>query len=342
MSEDACAAQATSIGRRMERGCGMTNCERIRNAVRPYSGQTLSSGKVVSLVLSMYASTNPTSIIPSDHSGPNPRSGRNYCSCSCSTTQVFTRSGGGYVVRGASDGINISAAPRSSREQAAASNSRHPAQFVAGADREVLVEALRRMKPSIRESSDRAWRRDAALRVIDCVLSFNRSYDSFVVPRLDRFERARAGVRTLGQLQGLMGIYPSAPAFVSRCLDYNDDARAVTLTKVVDWLVGVAGGGDYNAQMSNLKRWASGAKPEDHFKLGISGFGLGGFQYLRMLFGANTTKPDIHIQRYVASCVGHRVSDVQSLALLEAAAIDADVCLRDLDTTIWETSARRA
>jgi len=79
----------------------MTNCEKIRGAVRPHSGKILSSGEIVGLVLSMYPGTNPTSIIPSDHSGPNPRSGRSYCSCSGTQRQVFSRSGGGYLVRGA-------------------------------------------------------------------------------------------------------------------------------------------------------------------------------------------------------------------------------------------------
>jgi hypothetical protein len=59
-----------------------------------------------------------------------------------------------------------------------------------------------------------------------------------------------------------------------------------------------------------------------------------------MLFGANTTKPDIHIQRFVASHVGHRVSDIQVLKLPEDAATKAEVSLRDLDATVWETSAR--
>jgi len=204
------------------------------------------------------------------------------------------------------------------------------------------VKALQRLKPSIRQSSDRAWQRAAALRVIDCVLSLNRTYDSFVVPRLDRFERRQPTIRTIPELQGLIAAFASAPEFVSRCLDYNDSARAVTLAKVVDWLAGIANGGDCDAQMSNLTRWATSAKPEDHLKLGIAGFGVGGFQYLRMLFGANTTKPDVHIQRYVSSSVGHRVSDLQALALLEAAATEAGVRLRDLDTTIWEASARGA
>lgn len=41
-----------------------------------------------------------------------------------------------------------------------------------------------------------------------------------------------------------------------------------------------------------------------------------------------------------AGGVGHPVSDVDALQLLERAATEAGVVLRDLDTTIWEESAR--
>jgi hypothetical protein len=59
-----------------------------------------------------------------------------------------------------------------------------------------------------------------------------------------------------------------------------------------------------------------------------------------MLFGANTTKPDTHILRYVANRIGRPVFDIAALQLLEHAAAEAGVSLRDLDTTIWEGSAR--
>ena len=72
----------------------------------------------------------------------------------------------------------------------------------------------------------------------------------------------------------------------------------------------------------------------------IRGFGLAGFQYLRMLFGANTTKPDLHIRRYVGHCIGEPVTDMRALQLLEPAAKEAGISLRDFDTTIWERSAR--
>lgn len=317
----------------------MTNCEKIKNAVRPYTNQSLTTNEIVSLVLSMYPGTNPTSIIPSDHSGPNPRSGRSYCSCS-GGSQVFTRSGKAYLVRGLSELVERRIGAASSRAFAVNRVRPQSRKSIESADVAALVDSLLRLKPSIQPSSDRAWRRALAIRVIDCVLSLYRKYDGFVVPRLDQFERRYPQVRSITDLQDLLTIYPSPSAFMAQCLNYRDDARAITLVKVVNWLVEVAGDGSYETQLAHLETWAANAKPHEHFTLSIPGFAIGGFQYLRMLFGANTTKPDIHIQRYVASSVGHRVSDTQALALLEVAAIEARVSLRDLDTTVWERSAR--
>jgi hypothetical protein len=172
------------------------------------------------------------------------------------------------------------------------------------------------------------------------VLSLNRQYDSVVVPRLDRFERAHSEIATVSDLQALIATYSSPTRFVSEALNYHDEARAATLKAVADWFVTVSGNGDYDQQLSNLHGWATEAQPADYVMLGIRGFGLGGFQYLRMLFGANTTKPDVHIRDYVATSVRHSVSDIQALHLLEHAAQKVGIILVDLDTTIWERAAR--
>jgi hypothetical protein len=231
-------------------------------------------------------------------------------------------------------------APSAVGKVASVSRESAPTEREERTDQVRLVTALRELAPSVRKSSDRAWRREAAVRVIDCVLSLNRRYDSFVVPRLDGFERVRPGVRTVRDLHVLIATYPSPHRFVAEVLDYQDQARAATLGAVVDWLVKISGHGNSATQLSNLERWAANARPAQYASLGIRGFALAGFQYLRMLFGANTTKPDIHIRRYVASCVGHAVSDIEALQLLERAAPEAGIVLRDLDTTIWEISAR--
>ena len=298
----------------------------------------LTSAKVQSLVIAACPGTNPTSIIASDHAGPNPRSGRSYCKCSGTDRQIFTRKDGLYLVRETGEcDESAESAPKIAHSRL---------EYSISVDRELsgdfrsVVEALTRIRSIIRPSLDRAWARSAAVRVIDCVLSLNRRYDSFVVPRLDEFESSHPEVRTVGDLKDLIARHRSPSLFVMECLQYHDVSRSETLVNVVDWLLTVAGSGDHNAQLSKLQSWAENSKPDEYTRLGISGFGLGGFQYLRMLFGANTTKPDIHIRRYVATCVGHPVSDIQALRLLELGAREVGVSLRDVDTTLWERSAR--
>jgi hypothetical protein len=208
------------------------------------------------------------------------------------------------------------------------------------ADSDRLRDALLRDFPTAAPSSDRAWSRPSALRVIDCVLSLRRNYDQFLVPRLDRFENRFPNVRTVRQLRELVDTYDSPAAFVKDALDYNDPQRADVLNSVVDFVLKVAAASGEGTDLECLRRWADGAHPADYRSLAIRGFALAGFQYLRMLFGANTTKPDVHICRYVEIAIGRPVKDIEALDLLEQVARTTSIRLRDLDTTIWEHSAR--
>lgn len=207
-------------------------------------------------------------------------------------------------------------------------------------DSDRLRDALRRDFPTVVPSADRAWSRAPALRVIDCVLSLNRNYDRFVVPRLDTFERTFPQVITLCQLRDLIASYDSPDAFVRDALNYRHADRAQTLSEVVDYIVGTVLGNRQIEELEQLQQWAVGARPSDYQTLRIRGFGLAGFQYLRMLFGANTTKPDVHICRYVQAALGRHVSDTAALTLLEEAVRGDSIKLRDIDTAIWEDSAR--
>ncbi len=208
-------------------------------------------------------------------------------------------------------------------------------------DPDRLATALRRDYGAIRPSSDRAWSRAPAIRVIDCVLSLNRRYDRFVVPRLDFFEQRFPSLTSLQQLRQRIDSFDSPELFVRDTLKYRDAPRAKVLSDVVDFLLRVSATRPGNSELERLKSWALAARPAEYRVVRIRGFGLAGFQYLRMLFGANTTKPDVHIRRYVAAAVGHPVSDVEALSLLEEAAGQNGVTLRDVDTTIWEHSARQ-
>jgi hypothetical protein len=208
--------------------------------------------------------------------------------------------------------------------------------MTAEADHEHLIKALCRLAPYVRPSERREWRREPAVRVIDCILSLNRNYCRFVVPRLDCFEQNFPEVRSVRELCTKIATYSSAHKFVETALKYSHEARAVTLANVANWLAAVAGNGTSDEQLEELEFWARTSSYDGYRAFLIPGFGLGGFQYMRMLFGANTTKPDIRICEWTAKAVGHPVSPSLALRLLEQAAPAARVCLRDVDTTIWE------
>lgn len=203
-----------------------------------------------------------------------------------------------------------------------------------------LADALQRDFPDAKPSQDRAWSRSPALRVIDCVLSLNRRYDDFVVPRLDRFEHEQPHVTSIHSLRALVDSYQSPADFSIAALHYNHRERAEILSKVIDFCLGIVTNAPADTEEWRLQQWAQSAEPKGYSVLGIPGFALSGFQYLRMLFGANTAKPDVHIRDYVSAAVNRRVSDLEALYLLEAAARKRSISLRNADTNIWERSAR--
>jgi hypothetical protein len=178
------------------------------------------------------------------------------------------------------------------------------------------------------------------LNVLDCVLSLNRNYDRFCKPRVQRFSDRHPELKTLAGLRQLIKKYPSPLAFSLAELAYRDGPRAQTLLDVIEYLLEVQKQFRGKSEWTRLRKWAKSVRPQDRKSVGIHGFGLSGFQYLRMLFGAQTTKPDLHIRRYVSSIVGHPVSDTVALELLEEGAKRTTLPLRSLDYAIWSQSAR--
>lgn len=175
-----------------------------------------------------------------------------------------------------------------------------------------------------------------ALNMLDCVLSLNRQYDNFCYPRVERFALHRPNVKTLAQLLQLIRRYPSPLAFSLGELDYNDAQRAQTLVGVVRYLLRAQKAFTATSEASRLRQWAASVTPEDLPSVQVRAFALAGFQYLRMLFGVQTTKPDIHIRRYIGNVLGRVVSDVEALMLLEEAAGRLRLPLRSVDYAIWK------
>ncbi|RKU38203.1 hypothetical protein C6495_00375, partial [Candidatus Poribacteria bacterium] len=175
-------------------------------------------------------------------------------------------------------------------------------------------------------SADYGYNEATAVAVIDCVLSLNRKYDAFVVPRLETFMNRHPEIQKVGELAELIDSYPTPLDFSIEELNYRDENRARILREVVQFVCTIVQVvrtmvQEFSAASEEevLKEWALRAKPHECETLGIRGFKVAGFQYLRMLFGADTTKPDVHIIGFIADALNRKVSAYEALALLEAA-----------------------
>ncbi len=210
------------------------------------------------------------------------------------------------------------------------------------ADLDAVVKGIRQLGPDVHGygTVDPAWSRSTAVRIIDCVLSLNRKYDAFVVPRLNAFVEKHPQTTTVKELAELMTRFPTPHAFMHQELNFNYEDRANTLQSVVDFVCKIVEETSHVPEEQTLKQWAINAKPHEYQDVNISGFGIAGFQYLRMLFGADTTKPDVHIIRFVSNLLNRDVSALEALNILEASSTQLGLSVRDVDTYIWEINAR--
>lgn len=183
--------------------------------------------------------------------------------------------------------------------------------------------------------------RPPAVRVVDCVLSLNRKYDTFVVPRLRTFISNHPEIQRVVELAELMASYPTPHAFMQQELDYNHEDRARILHEVVMFLFAIVQQTPTIPEEKALKQWVGQAQSQIH-RLNIKGFGSAGFQYLCILFGVDTTKPDIYIIRFVSDLLNRNVSDLEAHALLEAACKREGLSVRAVDSYIWKRGARPA
>ena len=212
---------------------------------------------------------------------------------------------------------------------------------IAESDIAAVTTQLKQISSDVSTPTGPEWSYPPAVKVIDCVLSLNRKYDTFVVPRLKTFINNHPKTQRVVELAKLMASYRTPHAFVKQELNYNHEDRARTLDSVVKYLCTVIEETKtIEQEKDGLTQWAIKSKPHDYQTLKIKGFGIAGFQYLRMLFGADTTKPDVHIIRFLSDILNRNLSATESLLLLESASERAGLSVRRVDSYIWKRGAR--
>ena len=201
---------------------------------------------------------------------------------------------------------------------------------------EKVAKELKKIQLSLHPNFQFSWN-NPSLNILDCVLSLNRNYYSMVKPRLDRFKDNHPDCFSIEDLIDLFQDYKcNYGEFTVRELDYNHADRGRIIFEVAEYLLKEISKDDSGTQIEKLEKWAINAKPEDAYTTGIKGFGLAGFQYLRILFGAQTAKPDVHVINYLSNIIDRKLSNIGALNLLEKAAPFTGIPIRELDLAIWE------
>ena len=174
---------------------------------------------------------------------------------------------------------------------------------------------------------------NVVLVCIDAVLSINRKYYKFVVPRIAYFQENYSNITTLKELLNL--IKEKGIEGFSECWDYKHDARVEILYSLVNRLIEIRDKYNANSEIECLRLWAKETLPNDYKAFNVKGIGLATYQYIRMMLGASTVKPDVHIKRTISNILNRNVSDIESINLFEQACKELKVDTATIDHNLW-------
>jgi len=185
-------------------------------------------------------------------------------------------------------------------------------------DAKRLAQCLAADFPGAPAPPKRTWLDAPAARVIDCVLSLRKPYARVVTPRVKRFAETHPTVRSCAELVEAIASYPSPHAFVEHELKMRSKTKGAAIAAVANHLIDAQDAlahhktfsdtADHATEAERLRHWAESARPGDYLTLDAPRFGLAGFQYLRILFGAQTFKPDAHVLRYAENAIGRPIA----------------------------------
>jgi hypothetical protein len=169
---------------------------------------------------------------------------------------------------------------------------------------------------------------------LDAVLSINRRYNEFVLPRIKHFQTHYPQIKTLKQLRSL--IQEKGYEGFNRVWQYNHLDRVKMLDDLAKKFISYAEEIHESDDLAAMKNWANKVSPKDYDKFGVHGIGLATFQYLRMLSGVSTVKPDVHIKKAVGYALGRQVSDMEAIWLVEQASKEMGLPATTVDHNLWQ------
>src|SRR5260370_4446901 len=89
------------------------------------------------------------------------------------------------------------------------------------------------------------------------------------------------------------------PQYLMDLWEYRDKERVVRLRSLSVKFMDLKAKLNVRDDLEVLRRWAQNAVPEESKTFGVKGVGIATFQYLRILSGVDTVKPDVHLHQAV-------------------------------------------
>ena len=215
-------------------------------------------------------------------------------------------------------------------------------------DTEQLVACLEKLPP-VNRGRDFVVT-TAAEKLLDCVLSLHRRWEDFVLPRVREFGRQHPRVASLDDLAQCVNGAGGCVQFYKQALDYDYVDSAQMFDRVLNYLLKEIGNHLGATEMDRLAHWARNAKTSgyrsiwvdpDGDRANIPMFGIAGWQYCRMLFGADTSKPDIAVKGFVRECLGRSLPAISVVGIMEEAAPQVPQLratgkpVRETDLRVW-------
>lgn len=211
--------------------------------------------------------------------------------------------------------------------------------------KEYILSVASRLKAVSPDLSDGGYSDTAdppAVKVINSVISQGLSSKYVVYPRLEGFKEKRPDIKSVKQLADLMASYTTPLEFLTEEVDLKNKLKAGAINGIVKYLCDLIEASPTVPEEETLKQWAITAEPDDHKKLKIKGVGIATLQWLRILLGADTSKPDVHIMNFINDTIGQKLSEDECILLIESVASYLEVSERDVDGAIWEFMASRS
>ena len=178
-----------------------------------------------------------------------------------------------------------------------------------------------------------------AVRVIHSVIQQGLTYKTIVYPRLVSFKKNRPDIKSVRQLADLMASYTTPLEFLTKEVNLKNELKAGAIDGIAKYLCGLIEASPTVPEEETLKQWAMNAEPDGYKKLNIKGVKIATFQWLRMLFGADTSKPDVHVMNFINETIDQELSEDECVLLIEGVASHLGVLEREVDGAIWNFMA---